>query len=458
MFEKILIANRGEIAVRIIRTCKELGIKTLAVYSEADIDSLHVHLADEAICIGKSHASNSYLRSDRILAAAELGNVDAIHPGYGFLSENARFADECKSCNITFIGPCPHTIKQMGNKSIAKEIAKKVKVPVTPGSDGVVPNEVEGLAIAKKIGFPIIIKAVAGGGGKGMRLVYNAASFQKEFDLARTEAEKSFGNGKLYIEKYIEEPRHIEIQLLADRHGHVVHLGERDCSIQRRYQKLVEESPSPAISPTLRRKLGEAAIRIARACNYESAGTVEFLVDRHGAFYFMEMNTRIQVEHGVTEEVCGIDLVAMQIAIADGQPLPFEQKDIRLRGHAIECRINAEDPTNNFAPRPGEIKFYYGPGGHGIRIDSQVYGGYRIPQYYDSMIGKLIAFGPDRATAIRRMDQALSTFMIEGVPTTIPFQRALMRDPVFREGKAITTKFLEEFATRLPQDMVEKSL
>lgn len=455
MFEKILIANRGEIALRIIRACKELGIKTLAVYSEADVDSLHVHLADEAICIGSAHSSDSYLRSDRILAAAELGNVEAIHPGYGFLSENARFADECRSCNIAFIGPKPETIQQMGDKSRAKEIAHKAKVPVIPGSDGILKNEVEGLKIAQKVGFPVIIKAVAGGGGKGMRLVHNAASFSKEFNLAQAEAQKAFNNGDVYLEKFIEEPRHIEIQILADRHGHVIHLCERDCSIQRRYQKLIEESPSPFLTPSLRRKMGEAAIRIAKACNYENAGTIEFLVDKHGDFYFMEMNTRIQVEHGVTEEITGLDLVQLQILIAAGEPLPLEQKDVKIRCHAVECRINAEDPSKNFAPRPGEITLYYAPGGHGVRLDSHIYGGYKIPQYYDSMIAKLITTAKDRTTAIRRMDQALSGYIIRGIPTTISFQRAIMRDPIFLQGK-VTTKFIEEFLARMPQDISEK--
>lgn len=454
MFEKILIANRGEIALRIIRACKELGIKTLAVYSEADIDSLHVHQADEAICIGSAHGSDSYLRTDRILAAAEIGNVDAIHPGYGFLAENSAFADQCQSCHITFIGPSAETIRNMGDKAMAKEMAKRAKVPVVPGSDGIITDENEGLKIAQKIGFPVIIKAVAGGGGKGMRLVHNAAAFPKEFNMAQAEAQKAFGNGNVYIEKYIEEPHHIEIQLIADKFGNVVHLCERDCSIQRRYQKLIEESPSPFVTPELRKRMGEAAIRLAKACHYENAGTVEFLVDKHGDFYFMEMNTRIQVEHGVTEEVVGVDLVQLQIMVAAGMPLPFEQKDIRIQRHAIECRINAEDPSKNFAPRPGEVTLYYVPGGHGVRVDTHVYGGYKIPQYYDSMIAKLITTGKDRETAIRRMDQALSGYIIRGIPSTIPFQRAIMKDPVFCKGD-VTTKFVEEFMNRLPQDLLE---
>jgi acetyl-CoA carboxylase biotin carboxylase subunit len=457
MFEKVLIANRGEIALRVIRACKELGLKTVAVYSEADADSLHVHLADEAICIGPASASASYLRSDRILAAAEISNVDAIHPGYGFLSENAQFADQCHSCNIAFIGPAPQTIERMGNKASAKAMAQRAKVPVTPGSEGVVESEAEGVKIAQKIGFPVLLKAVSGGGGKGMRLVHTPAAFMKEFGVARAEAEKNFGNGALYMEKFIENPRHIEFQILADSKGNVVHLGERDCSIQRRYQKLVEEAPSTFLTPGLRQKMGKAAVRLAQACQYENAGTVEFLVDAHGNFYFMEMNTRIQVEHGVTEEITGIDLVQWQLRIARGEALSFSQKDVRFSGHAIECRINAEDFTRNFAPQPGEISLYYAPGGPGIRIDSHVYGGYRIPQYYDSMIGKVIAVGKDRGEAIRRMNQALSGYIVRGVATTVPFQRAIMQDPVFAGGQ-VDTGFIEAFSRRLPSDPAEKAL
>jgi acetyl-CoA carboxylase biotin carboxylase subunit len=456
MFEKILIANRGEIAVRVIRACRELGIKTLAVYSEADVEALHVHLADEAICIGPPPAAESYLRPDRILAAAELGNVDAIHPGYGFLAENAKFAEQCRSCNLTFIGPEAEVIRRMGNKTSAKEVARRAKVPTAPGSDGAVDDEVAGLAAAKKIGFPVLLKAAAGGGGKGMRLVHSAAAFQKEFHLARVEAEKNFSDGTVYFEKFIEDPHHVEFQILADRHGNVLHLGERDCSIQRRYQKLIEEAPSPFVGPSLRKKMGEAAVRIARECGYENAGTVEFLVDGQGNFYFMEMNTRIQVEHGVTEEVTGIDLVQWQLRIAAGEPLPFSQRDVETRGHAIECRINAEDPARNFAPGPGEITLYYAPGGHGIRIDSHVYGGYTVPRYYDSMVAKVIASGPDRATALRRMDTALSGYIIRGVPTTIPYQRAIMRDAHFQRG-TFTTRFVEEFSARVPTDPLDRA-
>jgi acetyl-CoA carboxylase biotin carboxylase subunit len=447
MFDKILIANRGEIALRIIRTCRELGVKTLAIYSEADEQSLHVQLADEAICIGSAPAAESYLRADRIFSAAELGNVDAIHPGYGFLSENPVFAEQCSDCKINFIGPSPGVIRQMGNKAYAKDMAKKAKVPTVPGSEGAVENENEALKVAELIGFPIIIKAVAGGGGKGMRLVHNSVSFSKEFNVARAEAEKNFGNGMVYIEKFVEEPRHIEIQIVADKHGKVLHLGERDCSIQRRYQKIIEEAPSPLLDNNLREKIGDAAVRLAKQCAYENVGTIEFLVDKQGNFYFMEMNTRIQVEHGVTEEVTGIDLVDLQLRIAAGEKISFDQKNVKFMRHAIECRINAEDPERNFTPCPGEITLYYAPGGNGIRVDSHVYGGYRIPQYYDSMIGKLIATGNTREIAINRMNRALGEYIIRGVSTTIPFTKAIMSDIDFRAGH-VTTKFIEEFMKR----------
>jgi acetyl-CoA carboxylase biotin carboxylase subunit len=447
MFDKILIANRGEIALRIIRTCRELGIKTLAIYSEADEQSLHVQLADEAICIGSAPASESYLRSDRIFSAAELGNVDAIHPGYGFLSENPVFAEQCSDCKINFIGPGHEVIRQMGNKAYAKDMAKRAKVPIVSGSEGAIENENEALKIAESIGFPVIIKAIAGGGGKGMRLVHNSVSFSKEFNVARAEAEKNFGNGSVYIEKFVEEPRHIEIQVVADKHGKVLHLGERDCSIQRRYQKIIEEAPSPFLDNNLREKMGDAAVRLAKQCGYENVGTVEFLVDRQGNFYFMEMNTRIQVEHGVTEEVTGIDLIDLQLRIAAGEKIPFDQKNVKFTKHAIECRINAEDPERNFAPCPGEITLYYAPGGNGIRVDSHVYGGYRIPQYYDSMIGKLIATGNIRETTINRMSRALGEYIIRGISTTIPFAKAIMSDLDFRAGN-VTTKFVEEFMKR----------
>lgn len=451
MIQKVLIANRGEIALRIVRACRELGVRSLAVYSEADEQSLHVQLADEAICIGPAASSESYLKADRIISAAEIADVDAIHPGFGFLSENADFAEQCERCNIKFIGPKSETIRLMGDKAMAKQIAKKAKCPTIPGSDGPVRDEKEAAKIAKEIGFPVIIKAVAGGGGKGMRLAHNAMAFLREFQTAKIEAEKAFGNGDVYIEKYIEEPRHIEFQILADEYGKVLHLGERDCSVQRRYQKLIEESPSPALSDKLRARMGAAAVRISEACGYQNAGTVEFLLDKHGDFYFIEMNARIQVEHGVTEEVTGVDLVKKQIRIASGEKLELDQKDIKFHRHAIECRINAEDPSRNFAPCPGEISFYYAPGGHGVRIDSHIYQGYVVPPYYDSMVAKLITYGDTREIAMDRMYRALREYMIGGIKTSIPFCAAIMKDPVFRDGGA-TTKYIEDFLDRTPKD------
>ncbi len=456
MFQKILIANRGEIALRIIRACKELGIKTVAVYSEIDEQSLHVQLADGAICIGPAPSAESYLKTDRIISAAEIADVDAIHPGYGFLAENPEFAEQCESCNIKFIGPQSESIRMMGDKAIGRETVKKVRVPIIPGSDGPVENEKEALKIAKKIGFPVIIKAVAGGGGRGMRLAHNSITFAREFVSASNEAEKAFGNGAVYIEKFIEHPRHIEFQILADRFGKIVHLGERDCSVQRRHQKLIEEAPSPFLSNDLRKRMGRAAIRAAQACKYENAGTVEFLVDKNGNFYFIEMNTRIQVEHGVTEEVTGIDLIKEQIRIAAGEKLDMEQKEIKFTRHAVECRVCAEDPARNFAPNPGEISLYYPPGGHGVRVDSHVYGGYVIPPHYDSMISKVISFGRTRELALDRMYRALSEYIIRGIHTTIPFSMAVIRDPVFRQGAA-TTSYVEEFINRSPKNLFTKS-
>jgi acetyl-CoA carboxylase biotin carboxylase subunit len=452
MIQKVLIANRGEIALRIVRACRELGIKTLAVYSEADVQSLHVQLADEAICIGGPRSADSYLKADRIIAAAEIADVDAIHPGYGFLSENAKFAQQCESCNIKFIGPKSKTIQMMGDKSVAKDTVKKVGVPTVPGSDGPVENESEAVKIARKIGYPVIIKAVAGGGGRGMRIAHNDISFAKEYHVARNEAEKAFGNGSVYIEKYIEKPRHIEFQILADSHGKVLHLGERDCSIQRRHQKLIEESPSPFLTPDLRKRMGKFAVKAAEAAEYENAGTIEFLVDAKGNFYFIEMNTRIQVEHPVTEECTGIDLIKQQLLVANGEKLAFDQSDITFEKHAIECRINAEDPARNFVPSPGTIGLYYAPGGHGVRVDSHAYSGYTIPPYYDSMIGKLICFGHDRQTAIQRTYRALNEYLIRGIKTTIPLHKAIMSDPTFIEGKA-TTAYMEDFFARTPTDL-----
>lgn len=448
--QKVLIANRGEIALRIVRACRELGIKSLAVYSEADIESLHVQLADEAICIGKAPSSESYLRADRIISAAEIADVDAIHPGYGFLSENADFAEQCESCNIKFIGPSAESIRKMGDKAVAKETVQSVNVPVCGGSDGVISKEDEAVKVAQRVGYPVIIKAVAGGGGKGMRIAHNDVSLRKEFYIARNEADKAFGNGDVYIEKYIQNPRHIEFQVLADSHGNVVHLGERDCSVQRRHQKLIEEAPSPFLTPKLRKEMGDAAIRATKAANYEGAGTIEFLVDQDGKFYFLEMNTRIQVEHPVTEEVTGIDLIKQQLLVAQGEKLAFKQGDIVISKHAIECRINAEDPARNFMPSPGCIDLYYAPGGHGVRVDSHAYGGYMIPPYYDSMIGKLITYGANREVAIQRMYRALNEYLIRGIKTTIPLHKAILQDPDFRAGKA-TTKFMEDFMDRNPK-------
>ena len=455
MIRKILIANRGEIALRIVRACRELGIRTMAVYSEADEQSLHVQLADEAICIGPAPGAESYLRADRILSAAEIGDVDAIHPGYGFLSENSEFAEQCKSCNIIFIGPSAETIQKMGDKAKARETVSKAGVPIIPGSDGPLENEHVATKIAQKIGFPVIIKAVAGGGGRGMRIAHNSVTFAKEFQSARFEAEKAFGNGELYVEKYLESPRHIEFQILADMHGNMVHLGERDCSVQRRHQKIIEESPSPFLDKNLRNRMGKAALKAAQAADYVNAGTIEFLVDAKGNFYFIEMNTRIQVEHAVTEEATGIDLIKEQIQIASGNRLGFAQKDISLTKHAIECRICAENPAKGFIPSPGEIGLYSAPGGHGVRVDSHAYGGYIVSPYYDSMIGKVITYGRTRKIAMDRMYRALSEYLIRGIDTNVDFLKAVLMDPAFRQGEA-TTSFIEEFLARVPKDFFDQ--
>ena len=442
MFEKVLIANRGEIALRVIRACKELGIRTLAVYSEADVDSLHVQLADEAICIGAPPSADSYLKIERIMSAAEIGDVDAIHPGYGFLAENAHFAEVVESCKIKFIGPPSHVIQQMGDKDMARACARKAGVPVTPGSDGVVADDKEAAKVAKKIGYPVMIKAVAGGGGRGMRAAHNESSLVKGYHAARMEAEKAFGNPEVYIEKLIVNPHHIEFQIVADSHGHVIQLGERDCSIQRRNQKVIEECPSPFVTPSLRKKMGNAAVKLCKAIGYQNAGTIEFLVDEDRHFYFMEMNTRIQVEHTITEEVFECDLVKEQIRIAAGEPLSRHIAHAEPRGHAVQCRINAEDPANNFQPSPGRIKFYYAPGGRGVRIDSHAYTGYTVPPYYDSMIGKIITVGATRDSAIARMRRALDEYYVTGIKTTVPFHAAIMRSGDFREGK-YDTGFVE---------------
>jgi len=443
MVEKVLIANRGEIALRIIRSCRELDIATVAVYSTVDKKALHVQLADEAVCVGDSLSNKSYLNIPNILAAATSRGVDAIHPGYGFLAENDKFAEMCNDHGITFIGPSPNAIRSMGDKSTAKETMERVGVPTVPGSKGLLSSVEEAYEMAQEIGYPVIIKATAGGGGRGMRLVENKANLEKMFKAAQGEAEAAFGNDGLYMEKFIKKPRHVEIQILADRSGNVVHLGERDCSVQRRHQKLLEESPSPAINHSLRKKMGNAAIAAAKSISYEGAGTVEFLVDDDNNFYFMEMNTRIQVEHPVTEMVTGVDLIAEQIKIAGGDNLEFTQDDIQLNGHAIECRINAEDPSHNFRPSPGKITGWLPPGGPGVRVDSHVYTGYEIPPFYDSLIGKLIVWGKDRNTAIKRMNRALNECAVTGIPTTINFHLSLLNKRKFMEGK-IHTKYVEE--------------
>ncbi|MGZ4965681.1 MAG: acetyl-CoA carboxylase biotin carboxylase subunit [Chthoniobacterales bacterium] len=442
MFEKILIANRGEIALRVIRACKELGVRTLAVYSEADVDSLHVQLADEAICIGAPPSNESYLKIDRIMSAAEVGDVDAIHPGYGFLAENAHFAEVCESCKIKFIGPPASAMHAMGDKNSARATARKAGVSVTPGSDGIVDTEEEALKVARKVGFPVMIKAVAGGGGRGMRAAHNEASLPPLFHAAKTEAEKAFGNGDVYIEKLIVNPHHVEFQVMGDSHGKIVHLGERDCSIQRRNQKVIEECPSPLLTPALRKKMGNAAVKLAEAVDYVNAGTMEFLVDNAGHYYFIEMNTRIQVEHTITEEVYGCDLVKEQIKIAAGDHLSPHVAHATPRAHAIQCRINAEDPERNFQPSPGKIAFYYAPGGRGVRIDSHAYTGYVVPPYYDSMIAKLITVGATRQNCIDRMRRALDEYYVTGIKTTVPFHAAIMRNADFRAGK-YDTGFVE---------------
>lgn len=442
MFHKILIANRGEIAVRIIRACRELGIRTVAVYSEADRDALHVKLADEAYCIGPTASKDSYLNMANLMSVATKVGVDAIHPGYGFLAENADFAEICAACNITFIGPDPDAISQMGDKSTAKETMKQAGVPTVPGTDGLIENIDDAIATARQIGYPVMVKATAGGGGRGMRVASDDEELEKAIRQAQNEAKTAFGNPGVYLEKFVEGPRHVEIQIMADKHGNVVYLGERDCSIQRRHQKLIEEAPSPALGEELRRKMGEAAVAAAKAVNYHGAGTVEFLLDRHGQFYFMEMNTRIQVEHPVTELVTGIDLIKEQIKVAAGEPLSFRQEDVKLNGWAIECRINAENPAKNFMPSPGRITQYLPPGGFGVRIDSAAYPGYQIPPYYDSMIAKVIVWGKDRDEAISRMKRALSEFVIEGISTTVPFHLKVLDHVVFVSGQ-FDTKFLE---------------
>ncbi|WLV23529.1 acetyl-CoA carboxylase biotin carboxylase subunit [Aciduricibacillus chroicocephali] len=444
MIKKLLIANRGEIAVRIIRACKEMGIETVAVYSEADKESLHVKLADEAYCIGPIAARDSYLNFTNIMSIATSIGVDAIHPGYGFLAENADFAEICRACNVTFVGPSPEAIQQMGIKDVARETMKKAGVPIVPGSEGIIRDEEDGLKIAKEIGFPVIIKATAGGGGKGIRVARTEEELIKGIRVTRKEAETAFGNPGLYIEKFIEDFRHVEIQIIADTHGNAVHLGERDCSIQRRLQKLIEETPSPAVTPEIREAMGSAAVKAAKAVNYVGAGTIEFIFDRKSKqFYFMEMNTRIQVEHPVTEMVTGYDLIKEMIRVSDGEPLSFTQEEVEFEGCAIECRINAENPFKNFMPSAGKIDMYLAPGGFGVRVDSGAYPGYTISPHYDSMIAKLIVHAPTRDEAIRRMHRALDEFIVEGIHTTIPFHQLIMDNDVFIAGD-FNTNFLEE--------------
>ncbi len=445
---KILIANRGEIALRIIRTCRELGISTVAVYSTADRSALHVQLADEAVCVGEALSNRSYLNIPNIISAAITHNADAIHPGYGFLAENAKFAEMCTDHDLLFIGPSPDSMRKMADKATAKETMRTVGVPTVPGTRGLVDTDEEALREAEKMGYPVIIKATAGGGGRGMRVAYTPSDLVKLLRTAQSEAEAAFGDRGVYIEKFLERPRHIEFQILGDAHGNVVHLFERDCSIQRRHQKLLEEAPSPALTSSLRAKMGADAVRAAKAINYLGAGTIEFLLDKHGKYYFIEMNTRIQVEHPVTEMVTGLDLIAEQIRIAQGEILSFRQKDVELRGHAIECRINAEDPRHQFRPHPGGIKAFLPPGGPGVRMDSHAYTDYTIPPYYDSLIGKLIVWGPNRTAAIQRMQRALGECAIMGVPTTIPFHQRILQVEAFLKGE-IYTDFIQSHRTDL---------
>lgn len=444
MFNKVLIANRGEIAVRIVRACREMGIKTVVVYSQADADSLAVRLADEAVCIGPAQSNLSYLLIDRILSVAAITDADAIHPGYGFLAENAYFAEACRKHCVTFIGPTPEAMRAMGDKAVARATMKKAGVPITPGAEGVVSNEEEAKVLAHKLGYPVIIKAVAGGGGRGMRIAHNDGALIQGFHSAKNEAESAFGNGALYMEKYIVNPHHIEVQILADNYGNVIHLGERDCSVQRRNQKLIEESPSPALNSKLREKICQAAVKAAKAANYTSAGTIEFLMTEDKEFYFMEMNTRIQVEHPVSEYVSGVDLIKEQIRVAAGEKLTIRQKDVDFRGHSIECRINAEDPSYNFAPCPGKLNLFIPAGGPNVRVDTHCYTGYRIPTYYDSLLAKVIVWGANREEAITTMRRALDDMVVEGVKTTIPFQKQILTHKNFVEGK-FNTGFVEKF-------------
>ena len=445
MFKKILIANRGEIAVRIIRACNEMGIQTVAVYSEIDKDALHTQMAGEAICIGPAKSKDSYLNMQNILSATVLTGAEAIHPGYGFLSENSKFTQMCEECNIKYIGPNSQNIDNMGNKLKAREMMIDAGVPVVPGSDGAIVDEENAISSAQRIGYPVMIKASAGGGGRGIRIVRKAEELIPAYNTAKAESKTAFGDDTMYMEKFIEEPRHIEFQILADEHGNVIHLGERDCSVQRRNQKVIEEAPGAAMTEELRKQMGEVAIKAAKSINYKSAGTIEFLLDKYGEYYFMEMNTRIQVEHPVTEMITGVDLIKAQIRIASGEVLPYKQEDIKIQGHAIECRINAENPNRNFMPCPGEIKSIHAPGGYGVRIDSAAYQGYKIPPTYDSMIGKLIVHGKDREEAICKMRSALGEFIIEGIDTNIDFQFKIVNNENFIKGNFDTSFISKEF-------------
>ena len=452
MFKKILVANRGEIALRIIRAARELGIETVAVYSEADRDSLHVRLADEAVCIGPPASAASYLHIPRIISAAEITGADAIHPGYGFHSENAHFAEVVESCNIRFIGPTSEMIRLMGDKAVARKTMVKAGVPVTPGSEGELESPDEAAAVAAELGYPVIIKAAAGGGGKGMRIANDESSLRNGLRTAQAEAEANFGNGAVYLERYVENPRHIEFQVIGDKHGNLSHLGERECSIQRRHQKLIEESPSVALDDELRTKMGSAAVTGARTIGYEGCGTIEFLLGADRQFYFMEMNTRIQVEHPVTEEVTGYDLIKAQIAVAAGEALPWKQDEVRLRGHALECRVNAERPDRNFQPSPGKVSYFHGPGGPGVRVDSHLFSGYVVPPNYDSLVAKIITWGRDRMEAVVRMRRALEETVVEGIDTTIPLHLRILKDEAFLKGE-IHTGYLDQLlnAEPLPQ-------
>ncbi len=439
MFQRILVANRGEIALRILRACRELGIETVAVFSEADRGAAYLQLADEAYCIGPPKAADSYLKIDRVISAAEIGNVQAIHPGYGFLAENAHFADVCRSCNIEFIGPSQEAMAMLGDKNAARQMARQADVPTVPGSDGLIGSEAEAVRIAHEIGFPVLIKASAGGGGRGMRVALNDLALKAALQQAQAEAQAAFGNGEIYLEKYVEHPRHVEVQVLADLHGEAVHLWERDCTVQRRHQKLIEESPAPTLGQETRQAVCDAAVRLVRTANYTNAGTVEFIVDRHGSFYFIEVNARIQVEHPVTELVTGVDLIKAQIRVAAGEPLPFRQEDIPCRGAAIECRINAEDPRKNFRPAPGRITHLIAPGGFGVRWDSHAHAGYTVSPFYDSMIGKLLVHQPTRREAIDTMKRALRELHIEGVATTVPLHQDILAHSAFMDGDVDTT-------------------